>query len=69
MVKGLGASMCFDHSDPTLVDEVVTYLNGKEVAEAYDASSHVSMLNAICEIIEENLTLTVSSRGFRFRDC
>ncbi len=41
------------HSDPTLVDDVVTYLNGKEVAGVYDASSHGSTLSAICKIPAE----------------
>jgi NADPH:quinone reductase-like Zn-dependent oxidoreductase len=54
MVKGLGASMCFDQSDPTLVDDIVTYLNGKEVVGAYDAISNDSTLNAICEILDRS---------------
>lgn len=54
MVKGLGASMCFDQSDPTLVDDIVTYLNGKEVVGAYDAVSNDSTLNTICEILDRS---------------
>jgi len=54
MVKGLGASMCFDQSDSTLVDDIVTYLNGKEVVGAYDAISNDSTLNAICEILDRS---------------
>ena len=54
MVKVLGASMCFDQSDPTLVDDVVTYLNGKEVVGAYDAISNDLTLNAICEILDRS---------------
>ncbi len=54
MVRGLGASMCFDQSDPTLVDDIVTYLNGKEVVGAYDAISNDSTLNAICEILDRS---------------
>jgi len=51
MVKGLGASVCFDQSDPTLVDDIVTYLGGQEVVGAYDAIPSDSTLNAICEIL------------------
>ena len=54
MVRGLGASMCFDQSDPTLVDDIVTYLNGKEVVGAYDAVSNDSTLKAICEILDRS---------------
>ncbi len=54
MVRGSGASMCFDQSDPTLVDDIVTYLNGKEVVGAFDAISNDSTLNAICEILDRS---------------
>ena len=37
MVKGLGASICFDQSDPTLIDDIVTCSNGEEVVGAYNA--------------------------------
>ncbi|MCJ1434117.1 hypothetical protein MMC27_003483 [Xylographa pallens] len=54
MVRGLGASMCFDQSDATLVDDVVAYLKGKEVVGAYDAISTDPTLNAICEILDRS---------------
>ena len=54
MVKGLGASMCFDQNDPTLVDDIVAYFNGKEVIGAFDAISNISTLNAICEILDRS---------------
>ncbi|PIG79926.1 zinc binding dehydrogenase [Aspergillus arachidicola] len=52
MVKGLGASVCFDQSDSTLVDDIVTYLSGKEVVGAYGAIASDSALNAMCEILD-----------------
>ena len=54
MVKGLGASVCFDQNDPTLVDDTVTYLNGKEVVGAYGAIANDSTLNAMCEILDRS---------------
>ncbi|MCJ1382906.1 hypothetical protein MMC17_006019 [Xylographa soralifera] len=54
MAKGLGASMCFDQSDPSVIDDVVAYLNGKEVVGAYDAISNDLTLNAICEILDRS---------------
>jgi NADPH:quinone reductase-like Zn-dependent oxidoreductase len=54
MIKGLGASVCFDQSDPTLVDDIVTYLNGKEVVGAYSAIASDSALNAMCEILDRS---------------
>jgi NADPH:quinone reductase-like Zn-dependent oxidoreductase len=54
MVKGLGASVCFDQSDPTVVDDIVAYLNGKEVVGAYGAISSDSTLNAMCEILDRS---------------
>jgi NADPH:quinone reductase-like Zn-dependent oxidoreductase len=54
MVKGLGASICFDRGDPTLVDDIVIYLDGKEVVGAFDAISQDSTLNAICEILDRS---------------
>jgi NADPH:quinone reductase-like Zn-dependent oxidoreductase len=54
MVKGLGASMCFDQSDPTLVDDIVAYLHGKEVAGAYCAIADDSVLNDVCEILNKS---------------
>lgn len=54
MVKGLGASMCFDQIDPSLVDDVVTYLKGKEVVGAYDAINDDAALNTLCEILDRS---------------
>ncbi|MCJ1397346.1 hypothetical protein MMC11_000538 [Xylographa trunciseda] len=54
MVESLGASMCFDQSDPALVDDIVTYLNDREVVGACDAISNDSTLNAICEILDRS---------------
>ncbi|MCJ1320184.1 hypothetical protein MMC15_005522 [Xylographa vitiligo] len=54
MVKGLGASVCFDQGDPSIVDDVVAYLKGKDVVGAYDAISEDGTLNAICEILDQS---------------
>jgi len=54
MVKGLGASVCFDQSDPTLADDIVEYLNGKDVVGAYTAIADDSTLNTICEILSRS---------------
>ena len=34
MAKGLGASACFDQNDPTVIDDIVKYLDGKDVVGA-----------------------------------
>lgn len=52
-VKGLGASVCFDQTEPTIVDSILAYLSGKDVAGAFDAISHDSTLSALCEIISQ----------------
>jgi NADPH:quinone reductase-like Zn-dependent oxidoreductase len=54
MVKGLGASVCFDQSDTTLIDDIVAYLNGKEVVGAYVAIGNDSSFNASCEILDKS---------------
>ncbi|MCJ1416039.1 hypothetical protein MMC32_002374 [Xylographa parallela] len=54
MVRGLGASVCFDQSEAALVDEVVAYLEGREVVGAYDAISKDATLNAVCEILDRS---------------
>ncbi|KAE8351946.1 chaperonin 10-like protein [Aspergillus coremiiformis] len=54
MVNGLGASMCFDQSDPTVIDDIVAYLNGKEVVGAYAAIGSDFALNAMCEILDRS---------------
>jgi len=53
MVKSLGASICFDQADTTIVDDIVAYLKGKDVAGAFDAVSQEPTLNAICDILSQ----------------
>ena len=54
MVKALGASACFDQSDAEVVDDVVAYLQGKDVVGAYDAISKDATLSAMCEILDRS---------------
>lgn len=54
MVQALGATMCFDQSDPDVVGDIVTYLSGKEVVGAYDAVSNDATLNTVCEILDNS---------------
>ncbi|KIW21572.1 hypothetical protein PV08_02152 [Exophiala spinifera] len=52
MVKSLGAKMAFDHNDATVVDDIVTFLKGKDVVGAYDAISKKATLDRVCEILD-----------------
>jgi NADPH:quinone reductase-like Zn-dependent oxidoreductase len=54
IVRGLGASACFDRKDPALVDDIVTYLRGKDVVGAYSAIDSNSALDAMCEILDRS---------------
>ena len=64
MVKSLGASMCFDQSDSTLVDDIVGSLKGKAVVGAYNAIDNDRVLDTLCEILdrcgERKLVVAVS---------
>ncbi|KAK5048358.1 hypothetical protein LTR84_006028 [Exophiala bonariae] len=53
MVKGLGATACFDQSDPNLVEDIVQSLKGKAVMGAYDAIHDDETLNTLCEILDK----------------
>ncbi|KAE8389511.1 hypothetical protein BDV23DRAFT_184420 [Aspergillus alliaceus] len=44
----------YDVRDPTLVDDIVAFLDGKEVAGAYGAITSDSALNATCEILDRS---------------
>lgn len=50
----LGASQVFDYNDGSLVENVVSALNGKEVVGAYDTISIESTVKACCEIIDRS---------------
>ena len=54
MIRSLGASMCFDQGDPTLIDNSVAYLSDKEVVGAFDAINSDLALNSICEILDRS---------------
>jgi NADPH:quinone reductase-like Zn-dependent oxidoreductase len=54
MVKSLGASVCFDQSHPSLVDDIVAYLSSKEVVGAFCVIGNDSVLNTICEILDRS---------------
>lgn len=53
LVKSLGASVCFDQADPTILVDIVSYLMDKDVTGAFDAISHDSTLRSICEILSQ----------------
>lgn len=52
MVKSMGASACFDQSEPTLLDDIVEGLKGKTVVGAVDAIANDSILESLCEILD-----------------
>jgi NADPH:quinone reductase-like Zn-dependent oxidoreductase len=54
MVKTLGATVCFDQKDPTLVDRIVDYLRGKDVAGALHVINDDTALEALCEILDRS---------------
>lgn len=52
MVKSLGAKMCFDQTDPNLVDGIVQSLQGKSVVGAFNAIHDDETLVKLCEILD-----------------
>jgi len=50
-VKALGAKHAFDHSAPTVVEDIVTSLKGREFVGAFDAISSPDTLKATAEIV------------------
>ncbi|PQE15336.1 hypothetical protein CJF30_00011171 [Rutstroemia sp. NJR-2017a BBW] len=54
MVKTLGATVCFDQKDSTLVDRIVDYLRGKDVAGALHVINDDTALESLCEILERS---------------
>ncbi|PQE19841.1 hypothetical protein CJF32_00008778 [Rutstroemia sp. NJR-2017a WRK4] len=54
MVKTLGATVCFDQKDSTLVDRIVDYLRGKDVAGALHVINDDTVLETLCEILERS---------------
>ena len=50
-VKSIGATECFDQKDATLVDDMLSFLKGKDVVGAYDAVSTDDTLGALCDIL------------------
>ncbi|OKL60368.1 hypothetical protein UA08_04174 [Talaromyces atroroseus] len=63
LVKSLGATACFDHSDATVVDQIVKYVegSGKEVVGAFSAITSDSVLDSLCEILDKISTTTTIS--------
>jgi NADPH:quinone reductase-like Zn-dependent oxidoreductase len=53
MVNGMGASACFDQSDPNIVEDIVQSLKGKIVMGAYDAIHNDDTLETLCEILDK----------------
>ncbi|KIX09865.1 uncharacterized protein Z518_00946 [Rhinocladiella mackenziei CBS 650.93] len=54
MVRNLGASECFDQNDPSVVDDMVKALDGKDVIGAYDAISTDATLPVLCEVLSRS---------------
>ena len=54
MVKSLGAVVCFDRSDPDVVNDIVAYVHGKDVVGAYDGISTDATIPPLCEILEKS---------------
>lgn len=52
MVKSLGAKVCFDQSDPDLLEGMVQSLQGRSVVGAFDAIHNDETLVALCEILD-----------------
>ncbi|KAB8228933.1 zinc-binding alcohol dehydrogenase family protein [Aspergillus alliaceus] len=53
-VVGVASKRNHEMRDPTLVDDIVAFLDGKEVAGAYGAITSDSALNATCEILDRS---------------
>lgn len=60
-VKDLGASVVFDYRSPTVVNDIVNELRGKEIAGAYDAISEEATFGPLSAIAEELGGLPVAS--------
>ena len=54
LVKSLGAAACFDRSDSNVVNDIVTYLRGKEIVGAYDGISNQETIPPLCEILDRS---------------
>ncbi|CRG83621.1 hypothetical protein PISL3812_00975 [Talaromyces islandicus] len=54
MAKHLGASACFDQNDPTVVEDIVKYLQQKDVVGAFSAISSDAVLDSLCEIVDRS---------------
>ncbi|PQE23508.1 hypothetical protein CJF31_00006142 [Rutstroemia sp. NJR-2017a BVV2] len=54
MVKTLGTTVFFDQKDPILVDRIVDYLRGKDVAGALHVINDDTALEALCEILDRS---------------
>ncbi|KAL2429322.1 Dehydrogenase orf1 [Exophiala dermatitidis] len=54
MVKSLGAKLCFDYRDPSVVNDIVYNLHGKRLVGAFDAISTDDTLAAVCDILDRS---------------
>lgn len=52
-IKDLGASAVFDYRSPTVVNDIVNELRGKEIAGAYDTISEEATFGPLSAIAEE----------------
>lgn len=52
-VSKLGATKVFDYNSPSLVEDVVAALKGKDVVGGYDAISQESTIKTFCEILDK----------------
>lgn len=67
LVKGLGARQVFDHNSPTIKDDLVAALNGKEIVGAIangapNPGSHAAVLQDCAEVVRK-------SEGRKFLAC
>lgn len=51
-VLELGAAKVFDHNDPSVLEQVVSALQGKDIVGAFDAISKESTVKLCCEILD-----------------
>ncbi|KAH8704962.1 zinc binding dehydrogenase [Talaromyces proteolyticus] len=54
MVKSLGAAACFDQNDPSIVDSMLSYLQGKQVEGAFCSIASDSALDTLSEILDRS---------------
>ncbi|KAH6990011.1 hypothetical protein EDB80DRAFT_587413 [Ilyonectria destructans] len=53
LVKSVGATVVFDYRSPSIVQDIISTLSGRELVGVYDAISEPESMNAISSILDQ----------------